>query len=666
MVSKTVNQQGATSDVRAGGTARRDVAPVDGDPRAVLRDAFGLSDFRDGQLAVIERLLAGRNVAAVFPTGGGKSLCYQLPSQMLEGTTIVVSPLIALMKDQCDALAQRGIAAARLDSSLSPSEYHGAMKDVREGRIKLLFASPERFFNERFLVSLSNLRVSLFAIDESHCISQWGHNFRPDYLKLADLTRRLDAERVLALTATATPEVLSDIREAFAIEAGDAIRTRFHRPNLHLRSSLQTADGQYPTLVQRLRERPQGSALIYVSLQKTAEEVAERLTADRVPATAYHAGMDSEQRMRIQQDFIAGRIERVVATIAFGMGIDKSDLRYVYHYNPPKSLEAYAQEIGRAGRDGNPATCEFLLVPEDRVVLENFVYGDTPSRQSVGRLVDLLAGQPDEFYVSHYKLSAECDIRILVVRTLLTYLELDGHLQSTGSRYDSYQVHPLVSSQTILGHFTGERREFVSGLLSSLTKGRKWFVLNVAVATKRLGDDRQRIIRAIDYFVERGWVEVKVADLVHGFRWRKRFADPKTTGDDLFERLSRREAGELARLDDVYDLATGDRCFATALAERFGESIGQPCGECSVCRGESLGPLPKTPPRPLGHSARSSLAQVMRKYPDHFTSLRDQARFLCGLSSPGFVRARLTRDASFGVCGHLPFAEVIAQLKQDA
>ncbi|MCG8651683.1 MAG: RecQ family ATP-dependent DNA helicase, partial [Pirellulales bacterium] len=505
-----------------GQATQRKTGAVTGDPVAVLRERFQLEQFREGQHAVIERLLAGKNVAAVFPTGGGKSLCYQLPGLMFSGITVVVSPLIALMKDQCDALARLGIAATRLDSTLSADEFREAMRGLRAGKVKLLYAAPERFFNERFLASIDSLKISLFAIDEAHCISQWGHNFRPDYLKLAELTRELSVPRVLALTATATPGVLSDIRDAFGIEPEDAIRTRFHRPNLQLRSTLVDEQQQYPTLRQHLRDRPRGPTLVYVSLQRTAEEVAERLCQDGFPALAYHAGMEAQTREDVQQRFIESENCIVVATIAFGMGIDKADIRHVFHYNPPKSLEAYAQEIGRAGRDGHDATCEMLLVPQDRVVLENFVYGDTPSRRSINRLVELLVGQPDHFFVSHYRLSSETDIRILVVRTLLTYLELEGLLKATSPRFDTYKIKPLVSSQTILAQFEGQRRQFVAGLLSLLTKGRSWFLLNMVLATEQLDVPRERIVKAIEYMAEKQWLEVQASDLVHGYRWRKR------------------------------------------------------------------------------------------------------------------------------------------------
>jgi ATP-dependent DNA helicase RecQ len=642
-------------------TSKLDVAVID-DPQAILRDRFGLGQFRQGQQAVIDRLLAGKNVAAVFPTGGGKSLCYQLPSQIFSGTTVVVSPLIALMKDQCDALAQRGVAAARLDSTMPADEFRAAVSGVRDGSIKLLYVAPERFFNERFLATIGSLDVSLFAIDEAHCISQWGHNFRPDYLKLAELAKNLNADRVLALTATATPEVLSDIRAAFDIDPEDAIRTEFHRSNLHLRSSVVDGDNQYDLLRDRLRLRPRGSTLVYVTLQKTAEQIAERLTSQGFAATPYHAGLESEQRAEIQQQFIDSDDGIVVATIAFGMGIDKSNIRYVYHYNPPKSLEAYAQEIGRAGRDGDQATCEILLSPDDRTVLENFTYGDTPSRYSVGRLIDFLIGQPDMFHVSHYKLSYETDIRILVVRTLLTYLELDGYIKATSPRYDTYKIQPKVTSKVILDRFDGEQRQFIAEVLSCLTKGRKWFTLNTILAAKQLNVDRQRIVKAVDYMADQGWLEVQVSDLVHGYSWQQRIDDPKTLADNLYDRLAAREQGEVARLDDVFELASAASCQAGLLSEHFGESISEPCGNCTACVGDGPWEIPAVSTRSIGTSAGRIIDEVAKEYPDHFNSARDKARFLCGLSSPRFIRAKLTRHTGYGICDRVPFADVLAQL----
>ncbi len=633
------------------------------DCREILRSRFGLKSFRQGQLRAIRRLLSGRNVAVVFPTGGGKSLCYQLPSLVLPGITVVVSPLIALMKDQCDSLAAKGIEAVRLDSSMSSGEYRDAMEKLRLGKAKLLYVAPERLFNERFIESVRGTVISLFAIDEAHCISQWGHNFRPDYLKLASIAASFSAERILALTATATPEVLKDIRTAFKISKIDAIRTAFYRPNLQLKSVITTQENQYPILLSRLRTRPAASTLVYVTTQKIAEVLAEQLTADGIVATAYHAGLETEHRSQIQHSFLKSKKSVIVATIAFGMGIDKANIRYVYHFNPPKSLEAYAQEIGRAGRDRKDAICEMIIAPEDRIVLDNFTYGDTPEATKIERLIDLLNGHRGDFHVSHYQLSSASDIRILVVRTLMTYLELDGYLQATSVRYENYKIQPRVTSESIAKHYKGDERVFVETLLSMLTKGRIWFRLNLSLAARRLETNREQIVSVIQLMAEKGWLEIKASDVAHGYRWSKSIRSARSLAAKYAERMERRESNEIRRLDDVFSLAESTRCLAETLSAHFGEPLDATCGRCSFCLGEGPFELPPQTARPLGRSARMILDEMIQKYPQALVTVRDQARFLCGLSSPAMVRARITRELHFGVCREMPFMDILKALR---
>ena len=266
--------------------------------RQVLDSRFGFSSFRPGQERVIEALLAGRSALAVFPTGAGKSLCYQLPALMLDGVTVVVSPLIALMKDQIDALVLQGVDAARLDSSIEQGEARDVSDRLRSGSLKLLYVAPERFNNERFLAQLAQTPISLFAVDEAHCISEWGHNFRPDYLKLAARARELGAERVLALTATATPAVVADICTGFGIAAEETVVTGFYRANLTLLTTPARAGEREQLLIDRLRERPSGSTIVYVTLQRTALRVASLLAAAGLPARPYHAGLTAEDRSR--------------------------------------------------------------------------------------------------------------------------------------------------------------------------------------------------------------------------------------------------------------------------------------------------------------------------------------------------------------------------------
>jgi ATP-dependent DNA helicase RecQ len=507
-----------------------------------------------------------------------------LPALLLPGTTLVVSPLIALMKDQIDALQARGIAARRLDSTLTADEYRDVTRQVRAGELKMLYVAPERFQNERFRELVKELRISLFAVDEAHCISEWGHNFRPDYLKLVEFAKQSQAERVLALTATATEKVLSDICEAFAIEPDCAVRTGFHRPNLWLTMTRVSSADRDATLLQLLKERPTGPTIVYVTLQQTAEDVAAMLRAAGLPAKEYHAGLETEVRAAIQDRFLASDRGIVVATIAFGMGVDKSNIRYVYHYNLPKSLENYAQEIGRAGRDGEIAQCEMLACLEDREPLEAFATDDTPTLESLQQFVREVFQQREHFDVSYYDLSKRHDIRQLVVRTLLTYLELDGYLQAGTPFYAAYKFKPRASSQAILARFEGERREFLANLLKRATKAKTWFHIKVDEAAKALAAPRERVVRALSYLEEQGLIELEATGTRNQYQRLNMPADLEALAQSLHSRTLRREEQEIARLGQVIALATNDDCPTAALCRHFGEELPEPCGHCSWCQ----------------------------------------------------------------------------------
>ncbi len=629
-------------------------------PEQVLRDTFGLSEFRPGQGAVIGHLLAGRSAAAVFPTGGGKSLCYQLPALLLPGVTLVVSPLIALRKEQIDRLKARGIPAERLDSTLGPDEVSRVMADLRGGRLRLLYVAPERFNNERLREALLRLRVSLFAVDEAHCISEWGHNFRPDYLKLAHFAKRCKAERTLALTATATPQVLADVCAGFGIAPDCAVRTGFHRPNLALHVTPVAAAERDTLLARRLKERAPGPTIVYVTLQRTAEEVAGRLFAAGVPAKFYHAGMEDDARAAVQDWFAASDNAVVVATIAFGMGIDKANIRAVYHYNLPKSLENYSQEVGRAGRDGLPSACEMFVCPDDLNRLENFVYGDTPTESAVRGLVRHLFAGGDELALGIIELSNEFDVRPLVVATLLTYLELDGYLEGGTPFYANYAFQPLATSAEILANFEGERRQFLAAVFRQAKKAKTWFHIDLDAAGRAAGAPRERVMRALDHLAERGMLTVKADGLRHRYRRLRAPHEADALAAELYSRTLRREAREVARLNQVTELAAHDGCLASRLGAHFGEPLAEPCGHCSWCAGG------RQPARLLPRAAPAIDADVWRRAaalraarPDVLGEPRALARFLCGLSSPRLSRGKMTAERLFGALEGVPFAEVL-------
>ncbi|MCZ6633585.1 MAG: RecQ family ATP-dependent DNA helicase [bacterium] len=631
------------------------------DPKSLLQTTFGLSDFRPGQEEVIAALLAGKSALAVFPTGGGKSLCYQLPALMLNGLTLVISPLIALMKDQVDVLQKKKIPAARLDSTIPYEEVRNIYDQLNSHALKLLYVAPERLANERFLNRLRRQHIALLAIDEAHCISEWGHNFRPDYLKIARQARDLGVERFLALTATATPAVAKDICDAFQIAPEDHIQTSFHRPNLNIQITPCTREERPDLLIQRLNERESGSTIVYVTLQKSAEEVASQLTQNGFRAQPYHAGLKDEQRTAVQESFMAGNTDIVVATIAFGMGIDKADIRAIYHFNLPKTLENYTQEIGRAGRDGKPSVCEVLACADDCTRLANFTYGDTPTPESLQSLVDHLLHQGETFDVSYYELSVAFDIRSLVISTVMTYLELDGILQSTGPFYSAYQYQFNRPENTILARFDPARTHFLQSLFAAAKVGRVWHHLDPSAVAEDLNEPRERIVAAITYLEEQGDLLVQASGLRHRYR-RSHPADSQTQADALMKTFARREVQDIQRLDRIVAFAEQKGCLTRHLLTYFGETLETDCGHCSSCLDPTDRTLPRTPPIQISDSHAEIVNEVCKQ--DALTHPRQLTRFLCGLTSPAASRARLTRHPRFGAFANIPFQEVLAFVEQ--
>ena len=351
---------------------------------SLLRERFGYQSFRPGQAAIIAALLQGHNVLAVMPTGSGKSLCYQLPAVLRAGCAVVISPLIALMQDQVDGLQAQGIAATFINSTLSPREQRERLQGCRQGAYDLLYVAPERFRNPHFLQGIAQTRVSLFAVDEAHCISAWGHDFRPDYLRLQQAIAHLGKPQVLALTATATVDVQQDIIKQ--LDCGDMQRfvSGFDRPNLTYRvHSLNTPSAKLDALYDVLKALTAGSAIVYAATRRAVEEIAAFLQLNGVDGLIYHAGLPDAARRRAQETFMARQNSVMVATNAFGMGVDKPDVRCVVHFNLPRSMEAYYQEAGRAGRDGLPADCVLLFSYGDVRIQEFLLEQSYPPRDLI-------------------------------------------------------------------------------------------------------------------------------------------------------------------------------------------------------------------------------------------------------------------------------------------
>lgn len=354
-----------------------------------LKQFFGFDKFKGDQEAIISNLLDGNDTFVLMPTGGGKSLCYQLPSLIMEGTAIVVSPLIALMKNQVDVIngmSEKGGVAHYINSSLNKAAITQVMNDIRSGLTKLLYVAPESLNKEEYVEFLKTIKISFYAIDEAHCISEWGHDFRPEYRNIRPTINKIGNAPVIALTATATDKVRTDIKKCLGISDAKEFKSSFNRPNLYYEvRQKRTDDDTNKQIIMFIRQNPGKSGIIYCLSRKKVEELAEILKANEIKAAPYHAGLDSATRSQTQDDFLMERIDVIVATIAFGMGIDKPDVRFVIHYDIPKSLEGYYQETGRAGRDGGEGQCIVFYSPKDLQKLEKFMEGKPVAEQDIGR-----------------------------------------------------------------------------------------------------------------------------------------------------------------------------------------------------------------------------------------------------------------------------------------
>jgi ATP-dependent DNA helicase RecQ len=630
-----------------------------------LEQVFGYPQFRPGQETAIAAVLAGRSAAAIFPTGSGKSLCYQLPALLLPNLTLVVSPLLALIQDQLAFLQRHGIAAASIDSAQSRDEVAQVMARARSGELKILMISVERLKNERFRHFIAQVPISLLVVDEAHCISEWGHNFRPDYLKLPDYQRQFKIPQALLLTATATPQVIADMQAKFAIAPDDVVTTGFYRPNLNLLVEPVSGRDKRRRLVEWLGERGGQPTIVYVTLQKTAEQIAAHLSQNGIAASAYHAGLPHDQRESIQRQFMAGRLNCIVATIAFGMGIDKSDIRNVVHFDLPKSIENYSQEIGRAGRDGQPSDCLVLANRDSLNVLENFVYGDTPEYAGIRNVLDelLTAAVDGQWELLLGPLADQSNIRQLPLKTLLVQLELRGIIAPRFSYFAEYRFKFLIEPEVLLQRFEGERKQFVEAIIETSSRARTWATVSFEALYQQHQAERSRVVTALDYFQEKGWIELESKQMTEVYSLLICDFDPQALALELHDYFKQHEVTEIARIHAMLDLFATEQCLSYRLALYFGDyQAPEQCGHCSVCHGH-IARLPEPPALPalVEESFHGLCDEFVHKHQDYSGSAPSAeclTRFLCGISVPLFTKLKARGIRGFAALENYPYAQV--------
>ena len=626
---------------------------------SILTEAFGFNKFKPGQEQVVENIVSGRSSVAIFPTGAGKSLCYQLPALLEEGMTLVISPLLSLMKDQIDFLQSKSIAAAKLDSGMSPDDYRTTLEAAKHGELKILMIAVERFKNERFRTQLRQMNVSLLVVDEAHCISEWGHNFRPDYLKIPVFSEEFGIKKVLLLTATATADVIEDMCAKFSIPLKNVVLTGFYRKNLFLRVQPVSTENKDSLLREVLAGKPQGPAIVYVTQQKTAEYVSRMLSENCIAAEPYHAGMNSDQRDAVQNRFMLSKAGIVVATIAFGMGIDKENIRKVIHYDLPKSIESYSQEIGRAGRDGQPALCCLLGNKSSIPVLENFAYGDTPEYNNIRLVLESIAATHGKTLEVHpYRLSQTSDIRLLPLKTLLVYLELAKIISPLYTFFESYSFKYITSAEEIIANFSNEREAFVKIILGNCKKAITWVKADINQIALESGSSRQRILTALEYFDEKGWISLQPKTSVDVFEILDPSFDVDSTARKLADLFSQKEEKDIARIHSMIEFFERDQCLAKNLSAYFGEILSSNCDCCSFCINHAHAVLPSSKLPPLDEFDFNTLVQPLANVADSPIPVSLTTRFLCGISTPRLVQYKTKQMPGFSKLSAYPYKSV--------
>jgi ATP-dependent DNA helicase RecQ len=554
----------------------------------LLKIHYGFSKFRPGQEEAIDAILAGRDVLVVMPTGGGKSLIFQLPALVFDGVAIVVSPLIALMKDQVDSLNRIGIPATFINSSISPEEAKERLNLVKKEFYKILYIAPERFYNNDFVAALAGINVKLFAVDEAHCISQWGHDFRPSYMYLYRAIEMCGRPPIAALTATATPEVKEDIVKQLAMVNPVKIITGFARPNLQFGVAKGNDAQKLDMIIETVTGLSDQCGIIYSGTRNKAEEITDRLLSAGVDAVFYHAGMDPESRNWTQDNFLRGKTKVIVATNAFGLGIDKKDVRFVIHHDMPGTIEAYYQEAGRAGRDGEPSLCLLFYAPKDRFLREFFIKGDNPAPETVLEVYENLKNyETDRIFTTYAEIMDGLSDKVpdMAVGTCLKILEKDGYLARSSEKTSPAYLRFLNNFQMTLDFVSKKAKKQVEILNKLQARFNKemfeGWEFDMEETAGILGVEREALVRSIN-----SWKKAELVDYTppkRGTEIRILKREPKSEVKIDFAAMREKADRAYKKLEEMEDYVFSFGCRPQYIMNYFGEFDVKPCGKCDNC-----------------------------------------------------------------------------------
>ena len=559
--------------------------------RQLMERVFGFRDFRPGQESILEAVFSGEDTLVVMPTGGGKSLCYQLPALVLPGVCLVISPLIALMKDQVDSLRVRDLPVVSVHSLMGMGEQEEALNKIAVGAYKIIYVSPERLRNSLFMGALKRQPVSLVAVDEAHCISEWGHDFRPDYLRIRQSLDSLGRPQTIALTATATDRVREDIVQQLRLRAPRQFITGFDRKNLYFEVTPVKSSEEKLSLLSSRLEDLQGGAIVYAGTRKSVENTVSYLCRHGIEASGYHAGMEEEGRTRIQETFLEGRLNLIVATNAFGMGIDRSDIRMVIHQHLPGTVEAYYQECGRAGRDGDPSTCLLLFSANDRRLQEFFIESTYPPREVVLAVYEaLLQRSEDPVWLTYREIGHLCNpvVAELAVASSLKILEESGMVHRLHRYENLAELYFKVRPKEILTSISKKSSTKVAflGVLcdhytdEELLEGIQFLPDEI---NRKADLSREAFRRVIADLEERGEGTYIPPFRGRGLRLLMRLPPGELKID--FEKLHLRKAHQLEKLNQMTAYGTLNRCRRAFLLDYFGERLSpENCGGCDICQ----------------------------------------------------------------------------------